>query len=140
MEVDMNKPTLNPPPCANCSQPAFLVPRRGRLRRGERVLELDTWSWQCPGDCRAPDAASQPYRFANPALLAWEEDLGAAAWLDHFGEPLPASQRPRRPEEQRRVRVPLLLSEAEADLLDRLRGERPRADFLRSLLAQAGAG
>lgn len=51
---------------------------------------------------------------------------------------MPAPQRARRPEEQRTVRVPVLLTPAEAERLDELRGDRPRGEFLRQLLSQPG--
>jgi hypothetical protein len=106
-----------------------------RFRRGERVLPFDGFVWQCPSGCADPDDGSTPYQFSNLELMAWEEAQAADAWRARFGEPMPPSQRVRRPEEQRTVRVPVLLTPAEAERLDALRGDRPRGEFLRQLLA-----
>jgi len=70
--------------------------------------------------------------------MAWEEQEASLAWQARFGEPMPAPQRSRRPDEQRTVRVPVLPTPAEAERLDKLRGDRPLGEFLRQLLAQPG--
>jgi hypothetical protein len=113
-----------------------LVSKVTRFRRGERVLPLDGFVWQCPSTCPDPAYGSTPYQFSTFELMEWEEIRAAEAWRERFGEPMPPSQRGRRPHEQRTVRVPVLLTPTEAERLDALRGERPRGEFLRQLLAQ----
>src|SRR4051812_44719749 len=99
------KPNLPPPSCSGCGKPASLVPKVTRFRRGDRVLPFDGFVWQCPSGCAAPADGSTPYQFSNFELMEWEEEHAAAAWQARFGEPMPAPQRSRRPDEQRTVRV-----------------------------------
>lgn len=130
------KPTFPPPQCSGCGEAARLVPKITRFRRGDRVLPFDGYVWSCPAACVDPHDGSTPYLFSNFELMEWEEVQARQLWLEHFGEAMPPSQRGRRPEEQRTVRVPLLLTPAEAERLDALRGNRPRAEFLRQLLQE----
>lgn len=134
------KPNIPPPSCSGCGKPAVLVAKLTRFRRGERVLPFDGFVWQCPSGCADPHDGAAPYQFSTFELMAWEEEQAAFAWQARFGEPMPAAQRARRPDEQRTVRVPVLLTPAEAERLDKLRGNRPRGEFLRQLLAQPGRG
>jgi hypothetical protein len=128
------KPNLLAPSCSGCGQAALLVHKVTRFRRGERVLPFDGFVWQCPSGCADPADGSTPYQFSTLELMAWEEQEASLVWRERFGEPMPAPQRARRPDEQRTVRVPVLLTPAEAERLDRLRGDRPRGEFLRQLL------
>lgn len=128
------KPDLTPPLCSGCRKPALLVPKLTRFRRGERVLPVDGWVWECPSACADPDDGSVPYQFSTFELMEAEEAEARRLWQERFGEPMPVSQRGRRPEEQRTVRVPVLLTPSEAERLDDLRGDRPRGEFLRQLL------
>ncbi len=129
------KPNLTPPRCSGCHNPAVLVPKVTRFRRGDRVLPFDGFIWQCSSACVDPEDGSAPYQFSTFEVMEWEEARAADAWRERFGEPMPHSQRGRRPDEQRTVRVPVLLTHSEADRLDALRGERPRGEFLRQLLS-----
>lgn len=128
------KPNLTAPPCSGCNKPAMLVSKLTRFRRGDRVLPFDGFIWQCPSGCVDPEDGSTPYQFSTFELMEWEEAQASERWRERFGEPMPASQRDRRPEEQRTVRVPVLLTQSEAHRLDTLRGDRPRGEFLRQLL------
>ena len=128
------KTNLVPPHCTGCGSPAALTPKLTRFRRGDRILPFDGWVWQCPSSCADPDDGSAQYQFSTFELMEWEEVQAARAWQERFGEPMPASQRARRPDDRRPVRVPVLLTPAEAERLDELRGERPRGEFLRQLL------
>lgn len=130
------KPNLPPPSCSGCGKPALLVPNVTRFRRAERVLAFGGFVWQCASNCGDPADGSTPYQFSTLDLMAWEEAQAGAAWQVRFGEPMPAPQRARRPDAQRTVRVPVLLTSAEAERLDTLRGDRPRGEFLRQLLAR----
>jgi len=132
------KPNLTSPSCSGCGKPAVLVPKVTRFRRGDRVLPFDGYVWQCPSGCADPADGTTPYQFSTLELMSYEEEHAAAAWRERFGEPMPAPQRARRPDEQRTVRVPVLLTPAEAERLDELRGDRPRGEFLRRLLSQPG--
>lgn len=69
-------------------------------------------------------------------LMEWEEAQAAEVWQERFGEPMPNPKRARTPGERRSVRVPVLLTTAEAERLDELRGERPRGELLRQLLTK----
>jgi hypothetical protein len=100
------------------------------------VLPFEGFVWQCSSGCRDPDEVDSIYQFSTFELMEWEEAQAALAWKERFGVPMPPSQRARRPEDQRIVRVPVLLTAAEAARLDALRGERPRGEFLRQLLCE----
>jgi hypothetical protein len=104
------KPDLSAPPCSGCEQPAFLVPKLTRFRRGDRVLPVEGWIWQCPSGCTDPDDGTTPYQFSTFELMEWEEGQARQLWQERFGESMPPSQRGRRPEVQRTVRVPVLLT------------------------------
>ena len=132
------KPNLTPPTCSGCNKRASLVPRVARFRRGDRVLPIEGFVWQCPSRCLDPEDGSSPYQFSTFELMEWEESQAAKAWRERFGEAMPPSQRGRRPEDQRTVRVPVLLTRSEAERLDVLRGDRPRGEFLRQLLDEPG--
>ncbi len=132
------KPNLSAPNCSGCNMPAELVPKVTRFRRGGRVLPVDGYVWQCPSVCVDPEDGSSPYQFSSFELMEWEEARAGEVWRERFGEPMPASRRGRGPDEQRTVRVPVLLTPGEAQRLDSLRGDRPRGEFLRRLLAEPG--
>lgn len=132
------KPNLTHPNCSGCSTPAALVPKVTRFRRGDRVLPVDGFVWQCPLGCVDPEDGSSPYQFSSFELMEWEEARAAEVWRERFGESMPASRRGRVPDEQRTVRVPVLLTPGEAERLDSLRGDRPRGEFLRQLIAEPG--
>ena len=70
--------------------------------------------------------------------MAWTETQARLAWQERFGEPLPPSRRGRRTDDPRVVRVPVLLTEQEAELLDEQRGELSRGEFLRQAIRRAG--
>jgi hypothetical protein len=109
------------------------VPKRRRVRRGERSLDVEGWLWEC-ANCADPFTGERPYRFADPPLLRWDDDQAAAAWKEAFGEPIPPSERGRHPGPHRTVRVPVMLTPAEAARLDEVRGKVSRSDFLRKSL------
>jgi hypothetical protein len=129
------KPELSAPRCSECDQAAELVPKLTRFRRGDRVLPFEGFVWQCPSQCADPEDGTVPYQFSTLDLMEWEEAQAAEVWLERYGEAMPRSQRARRPSEQRTVRVPVLLTRTEVERLDALRGDRPRGEFLRQLLA-----
>lgn len=131
----MKPPDLIAPPCPYCQKTAVLVPQTFRVRRGDRVLPVNLWSWECPSGCPDPDQGVAPFRFSDPPLMRVCDELMRAAWLAHFGEPLPPSERRgRKTREARSVRVPVLLTPTEAEALDAARGERSRSDFLRQAI------
>ncbi len=130
------KPNFPAPRCAVCDSPAVLVPKLTRFRRGERVLPYEGFIWECATACPDPVDGLAPYQFSTMELMEWEEARAAEAWLERFGEPMPEPQRARKAEDRRTVRVPVLLTPAEAERLDELRGERARGEFLRQLLTQ----
>lgn len=101
-----------------------------RIRRGERVLAVPQKLWSCER-CRDPDTG-EAMRFVDAALSDLNHALADAAWREHFGEPLPAGQKPgRKPAEPLDERVVAMLSKAELARLDAARGDRSRSEFLR---------
>jgi hypothetical protein len=115
-----------------------MVPKLVRFRRRDRVLPVDSWTWQCPGDCPDPFTGERPFRFADAALMEWEEARAREAWPLRFGEAMPPSERGRHPGPHRTVRVPVMLTPAEAARLDEIRGSRTRSEFLRRAIRRAG--
>jgi len=130
----MKPEQLVAPACPYCSHPAVLVPRTFRVRRGDRVLPVDTLSWQCSTGCPDPFEGTSPYQFADAELMAWSDEEVSRAWESHFGEPLPPSRRGQRQGEPRNVRIPVLLTASEVSRLDAARGGMTRSDYLRRLL------
>lgn len=131
------KPDLAPIPCSGCGAPAHLVPRVRRIHRGDRVLAVDGWTWECPSDCPDPFTGDRPFRFSDLPLLDWEQKHISEVWQDRFGEPLPASERGRRPSPRRSMRVPVMLTPAELARLDEVRGTLTRSEYLRRALRVA---
>lgn len=129
------KPDVPMTTCPLCKAPATLEQRATRYRRGDRVLAVDTWAWQCSSECADPATGESPYRFLDPPLLRWNDDFAKEAWLEQFGDPMPESRRGRRRGEKRTVRVPVMLTPSEAKRLDRLRGAATRSEFLRKQLS-----
>jgi hypothetical protein len=132
------KPELTTPLCPGCGAPALLVPKLIRFRRRDRILPLDSWSWQCPGECPDPFTGERPFRFADVALMEWEETQARETWVTRFGEPMPSSERGKHPEPHRTVRVPVMLTPTEAARLDEIRGSQTRSEFLRQAIRKAG--
>ena len=120
--------------CPYCEVEARLVERTVRFRRGRRVLSVEVREWECPNACAGPDG-ERPFRFQDPALMRHNEQVARAAWLQRYGEPMPARRLPgRKTTAHRRVRVPVLLTTEEVARLDRLRGSMSRSAYLRRAL------
>jgi hypothetical protein len=134
------EPELSSPLCSGCGSAATLASKLTRFRRGDKVLPFEGYVWQCSAGCADPVDGTVPYQFSTPPLMAWVDGAAASLWLERFGEPMPPSLRSRVPDEQRTVRVPLLLTRREAERLDQIRGGRSRAEFVRRLINESGAG
>lgn len=132
------KPDLTPPDCPYCRKPASLEPTSTRYRRGNRTVTVPGWTWQCSDGCEHPDAPGAAFRFSDSALMRWTDGEAARLWQLEFGEAMPPSRRGKRRAPKRSVRVPVMLTEAEAKRLDRLRGDRTRSEFLRDALQPSG--
>jgi len=132
------KPALPTPSCAGCGSPALLAPRTAWYRRGGRVLEVDTWSWSCPGSCADPFTGSQPFRFVDSPMAKWTDERARALWQERYGAAMPPSERGKRATPKRTVRVPILLTSEEASRLDDLRGEVSRGEYVRKALKLTG--
>lgn len=125
---------LAPPPCPFCNLNVQLKPTVVRHRRGDRILPIETWTWECISGCRDPEDPSAPFRFSDLPLMEWAEKEASQAWLTHFGEKMPPSSRPRLPRLQRTVRIPLLLTVEEAQKIDSQRGLLSRNEYIRRAL------
>lgn len=133
-----SKPDLIPSTCPGCGAEAHLVPKLVRFRRRDHILPVESWSWECPGSCPDPVTGERPLRFADQPLMEWEEAEARAAWPARFGEPMPPSERGKHPGPHRTVRVPVMLTPAEAARLDEIRGDKTRSDFLRQTIQAVG--
>lgn len=127
-------PSLPNPGCPYCGAPATLVERTFRVRRGERVLPVATWIWQCPATCVDEETGVAPFRFSDPELVRVHDREVREAWRERFGEDLPPSERGRRTTARRRHRFQILLSDAEWSEIDRRRGTESRAAYVRRVL------
>jgi hypothetical protein len=130
------KPELPVPKCPSCTEPPALVPRTSRYRRGDQILSIDGWIWQCTAQCLDPHSGATSFLFTSPPLMKWSDAQARAAWQERFHEPMPPSRRGRRKGPSRSVRVPVMFTPDEIEELDRIRGERSRSEFLRSVLEQ----
>lgn len=115
------EPDLTCPYCSRCMRPAQLVERTTRFRSADRLQAFDAWIWECPAGCPDPKGGVAPIVF--PPLPSYE--------------PLRPFLHAHNPLAQRPKRVPVLLTVAEAEYLDRIRGSRTRSEFLRMALEEA---
>jgi hypothetical protein len=101
-------------------------------------VEVD--QWRCPNKCADPDGKGV-FTFADAALLASNDHKAEEAWRKTFGEPMPPSGRRGRPSDDPRTeRVQIRLSESDVELLDEVRGEESRSEFLRKAIKLATGG
>lgn len=120
--------------CPACNEPAALVSKTTTYRRGPRVLPVEVHRWECTSACTVP-GSDTPYRFADPQLMRLNDANARKRWLEQFGEEMPLPGRPgRKAEEPRDRRVPVLLTQTELALLDRVRGDLSRSAVLRQAL------
>ena len=79
--------------CPYCNQPTVKRLRPFKVRRGDRVLELELNFWECD---RCPDEDGYtPFAFQDGELGREHDEWIKQAWLETFGEPLPPSGRRR---------------------------------------------
>lgn len=127
-------------PCPLCDAPARLVANSMRFRRGDRVLAVEVQQWECTGTCRDPEG-SEPYRFADLALVRANEARARAAWMAHFGEEMPAPKRAGRPTDSPQTeRLQVRVTQDDLSLIDKLRGELSRSEFVRRAFRSAVLG
>ena len=125
------------PPCPYCGAETRLIRIPTRVKRGERVLSVPLETFECRSTCRSEDR-SRPFAFINQVLGRANDAQIKQAWLDAFGEEIPAPLRPgRKSPEPRNQTIQLRLSSRELREIDRLRGELTRSEYIRS---QALAG
>ena len=123
--------------CANCGEVAVLRTGTTRYRRGTRVLPVETAYWECTASCDA-ETGEVPFTFEDAELMRANDAAARAAWLEKYGEPMPKAKRPgRRSDVPRPRRVPVMMSDEELALLDRLRGGLSRGAFIRKVLQEA---
>ncbi len=85
-------------------------------------------AWLCE---RCTDTG-EAMRFVDPSLIEVNRALAGAAWREHYGEPLPPGQKPRRkPAEPLEERVIAMLSKAELARLEAASGGRSQSELLR---------
>ncbi len=126
---------MTSPPCAHGACAATLHTRTGMARRGDRVVSYEAQLWRCD-QCGDPATGASPLEFLDASLLRKNDEALAEAWAEKFGEALPASGRPgRRTDAARTERVAVLLTPEELARVDEARGEVPRSQFVRSLVA-----
>ena len=123
--------------CPYCEEPAILREGTTRYRRGERVVAVTTHYWECPSNCTGPDG-ERPFRFEDQRIGKANAEAAEDAWRARFGEPMPPPGKPgRKTKAPRTRRVPVLMSDDELQLLDRLRGRMSRGAYLRRAMKRA---
>jgi hypothetical protein len=126
---------MTPPPCAHGACAATLHTRTAMARRGDRVVSYEAQLWRCDR-CGDPVTGASPLEFLDAQLMRANDGTLARAWLEKFGEALPASGRPgRRTDAARTERVAVLLTPEELARVDEARGDLTRSEFVRSLVA-----
>lgn len=130
-------PDLPAQMCTECHASAHLVAWTRHYRRAGHVLSVETGMWEC-ASCADPFTREVPFRFADPPLMRWTDARAAELWLERFDEPMPASERGKHKAPHRTVRVPVMLTPAEAARLDEVRGGQTRSDFLRGAIRRTG--
>jgi len=129
--MDLKTPTCNHPDCV-----VTLHTRPAMGRRGERTVAHSARGWRCDR-CSDPDTGIPPLEFIDAQLMAANTAALAAAWLEKYGENIPASGRPgRKTDAPRTERVAVLLTPEELNRVDARRGSRSRSDFLREVIAK----
>lgn len=127
------------PICPWCEAPAIEARAVIRFRRGDRVLPVETLQWRCPSGCAGPDG-EVPYIFVDLETMSKNEEAARVAWLQHFGDPMPASGRSGRPSaEPQDERLQVRLSRSDLERLDRARGELTRSEFVRRAVVKAAS-
>ena len=84
---------MTPPPCAHGACAATLHNRTAMARRGDRVVSYEAQLWRCDR-CGDPVTGASPLEFLDAQLMRANDGTLARAWLEKFGEALPASGRP----------------------------------------------
>ncbi len=122
--------------CPLCGAPMEVAPQRRRIRRGERDLSFQAPAWVCGNH---PDLPGGRYVLVDPAQMRASEAASRLAWRGEFGEELPRVSPSGRPPGDDRLerRVELRMSDPESRMLDELRGDGSRSDYLRHLVQRA---
>lgn len=122
--------------CDSCGGTGSERIRSLKISRGENSVVVDSRYWSCAYP--APEGA-------EPVVVEWvdadqaraAELAAAAAWVEKYGEPMPAAKRPgRKPAEPKEEKVLLLLSAAELGRLDAACGDLSRNDFIRQAIQE----
>ena len=104
-------------------------------RRGSRTVHYVARVWSC-ATCADPDTGSPPLEFIDAQLIALNDEALRRAWLQKYGEDIPASGRPgRKTDEPKAERVAVLLTTEDMELVDASRGSRSRSEFLRDIIS-----
>jgi len=123
--------------CPRCSSPMRAEEIRRVVSRGSQHLDYRTPAWICS---RHPDLPGGREVVMDPEQIEQSHARAQSRWKRRFGEDLPPARRAgRRPSgpSARTVRVQLLLTQEEAEMLDTLRGSRSRSGYLRGPLSRA---
>lgn len=76
--------------CPQCDSFTVLKSRTLKYVRGSRVVEAESFCWECP----TPhfDGGGRLHQFQDETLARQNEALAQAAWQEAYGEPLPPSR------------------------------------------------
>jgi len=123
--------------CPRCSSPMGVEEVRRVVSRGSQHLDYRTPAWVCP---RHPDLPGGREVVMDQEQMERSHARARSRWKRRFGEALPPAGRVgRRPSgtSARTVRVQLLLTPDEADMLDILRASGSRSGYLRGPISRA---
>jgi len=104
-------------------------------RRGPRTVPYIARVWSC-ATCADPDTGIPPLEFIDAQLIEQNDEALRRAWLQKYGEEVPASGRPgRKTDVLKTERVAVLLTMEDMELVDASRGSRSRSEFLRDMIS-----
>lgn len=121
--------------CAARGGTATEQTRTLRISRGDRSVEVATRYWLCTCPPAEEGGEAETVEWVDGDQARAAEIAAAAAWVETYGEPMPAAKRLGQKAE---VQEPVVVSLSAADLarLDAARGELSRAELVQQAIQE----